>query len=194
VYAEADHDLVRRSVDESAAVMNALLDDKLVADVVRAADIVAAALESGGKLLIFGNGGSAADATHLAAEFVGRFLRERPAAPALSLSDNASAITAIANDYGFENVFARQVEALGRAGDVAMAISTSGRSPNVVGGLRASSARGLRTIALTGSRDSALVHEAEVGIAVPSDATPRVQEAHTLVGHLICDLVERKWT
>jgi D-sedoheptulose 7-phosphate isomerase len=189
-----ERELVERAFGESVDLGRALLDGDLPDAVVEAVELLARALEGGGKLLLFGNGGSAADATHVAAEFVGRFLLERPAAAALSLSDNASAVTAIANDYGFETVFARQIEALGRPGDAAIAISTSGASPNVLAGLRTARERGLHTIGLIGARGVSLADYVDVLLAVPSDSTPRIQEAHTLIAHVLCELVERRWS
>jgi D-sedoheptulose 7-phosphate isomerase len=189
---EADRELVSQAMGECAAVLEALRGEALASAIAEAAAAISDCLESGGKVLLFGNGGSAADATHIAGEFVGRFLRERPAAAALSLSDNSSAVTAIANDYGFEAVFARQVEGLGRAGDVAVAISTSGNSANVLAGVRAARNGGMRTIALTGAGGGALAGEVDLLIAVPSSSTPRIQEAHSLIAHVLCDLVERR--
>jgi D-sedoheptulose 7-phosphate isomerase len=183
--------LVERRVRESLAVQERLLEPDTVAAVVGAAELIAAALQRGGKLLAFGNGGSAADATHITAELVGRFLLERRGLPALSLSDNASAVTAIANDYGYERVFARQVEALGAEGDVALGISTSGSSGNVLAGMEAARAGGLATIGLTGGDGGRLAQAADVCIVVPSDETPRIQEGHTLVAHVLCELVEQ---
>jgi D-sedoheptulose 7-phosphate isomerase len=183
--------LAERRIRESVEAQQALLDPSVVGAVVRAADLIAGALRDGGKVLAFGNGGSAADATHFAAELVGRYLLERDGLPAISLSDNASALTAISNDYGYERVFARQVEALGRRGDVALGISTSGRSANVLAGLSAARGGGLATVALTGGDGGAMRDAAEVCIVVPSGETPRVQEGHTLVTHILCELVER---
>jgi D-sedoheptulose 7-phosphate isomerase len=183
--------LVEARIRESAATIEALLDPSRLAAIAEGARLMADAVSAGGKVLLFGNGGSAADATHIAAELVGRFLVERRALPALSLSDNASAVTAIGNDYGYERIFARQVEALGAPGDVAVGISTSGRSANVLEGLAAARARGLATIGLGGAEPGPLAGAADVCIAVPSTATPRIQEAHALVGHLLCELVER---
>jgi D-sedoheptulose 7-phosphate isomerase len=183
--------LVERRIRESLAAQERLLDAETVAAVVQAAEAVAAALSQGGKLLVFGNGGSAADATHLAAELVGRFLLERRGMAALSLSDNASALTSISNDYGYERAFARQVEALASSADVALGISTSGRSPNVLAGLEAARAAGLVTLGLTGGDGGELRGATDVCIIVPSDETPRVQEGHTLVTHIICELVEQ---
>jgi D-sedoheptulose 7-phosphate isomerase len=158
---------------------------------VDAARIIARAIRQGGKLLVFGNGGSAADAQHMAAELVGRFQRERSGFAAVALTTDTSTLTSIANDYGFERVFARQIEALGRQGDAALGISTSGRSPNIVSAMAAAQARGLRTIALVGRDPAALSGTTEVLVSVPSDSTPRVQEAHRTLLHVICELVER---
>lgn len=184
-------ELVERRIRESLAAQEQLLDAATVAAVVQAADAVAAALRQGGKLLVFGNGGSAADATHIAAELVGRFMLERRGLPALSLSDNASAVTSISNDYGYERAFARQVEALAAPGDVALGISTSGRSPNVLAGLEAARAAGMVTLGLTGGDGGELRVAVDICVVAPSDETPRVQEAHTLVAHILCELVER---
>jgi D-sedoheptulose 7-phosphate isomerase len=149
------------------------------------------ALKRGGTLLIFGNGGSASDAQHAAAELVGRFERERPGLAAVALTTDLSVMTSVANDYGFDRVFARQVEALGRPGDVAFGISTSGTSPNVVAALETARARGLQTVALTGRDGGAAGRAAEIHINVPSDSTARVQEVHRTMLHVICDIVER---
>jgi phosphoheptose isomerase len=156
-----------------------------------AAALVISALRAGGKLLVFGNGGSAADAQHVAAELVGRFERERAAMAALALTTDASVMTSVANDYAFERVFARQVEGLGRKGDVALGISTSGASPNVVAGLVAARALGLTTIALTGADGGAVGRAATVHVNVPSDNAARVQEVHRTLLHVMCDIVER---
>jgi phosphoheptose isomerase len=159
--------------------------------VIEAAAAISASLHGGGKLLIFGNGGSASDAQHAAAELVGRFERERGGMAAVALTADPSVLTSISNDYGFEHVFARQVEALGRPGDIAFAISTSGNSPNVLAALAAAHARGLKTVALTGRDGGAVAHAAEIHINVPSSSTARVQEVHRTLLHVICDLVER---
>jgi D-sedoheptulose 7-phosphate isomerase len=181
--------VVRRTLDDAARV-HELLHDEAEA-IVRAADLCRAAIAAGRTVLAFGNGGSAAEAQHFAAELSGRFLHERRALSAIALTTDTSALTAIANDYGFERVFERQIEALGRPGDVAVAISTSGQSPNVVCALRAARARGLATIALTGPSGGELAEAADVCVAVPGPATPRVQEGQLTVLHLICELVER---
>jgi phosphoheptose isomerase len=156
-----------------------------------AAAAIAGSLKAGGKLLVFGNGGSAADAQHVAAELVGRFERERAAMAAIALTTDASVMTSVANDYAFDRVFARQVEGLGRSGDVALGISTSGRSPNVVAALVAARAHGLQTIALTGGDGGAVGKAAAIHVNVPSDSAARVQEVHRTLLHVMCDLVER---
>lgn len=159
--------------------------------VVRAAAAIREAFAAGGKLLAFGNGGSAADAQHLAAELAGRFERERRALAAIALTTDTSVLTSIANDYGFDRVFTRQIEAIGRPGDVAFGITTSGRSANVVNALRAAREQGLRTVALTGRDGGDAGHAAEMHINVPDASTARVQEAHRTLIHVICELVER---
>jgi D-sedoheptulose 7-phosphate isomerase len=184
--------LAERRIRESLEAQARLLEKETFAAVVRAAEAIALALRHGGKLVVFGNGGSAADATHIAAEMVGRFLLERQGLPALALTDNSSALTAIANDYGYERVFARQVEALGRPGDVALGISTSGRSDNVLAGLEAARAGGMKTVALTGGDGGAIPAQADICVVAPSAETPRIQECHTLVVHILCELVERE--
>ena len=158
--------------------------------VVRAAEALEAAFARGGKALLFGNGGSAADAQHFAAELVGRFQRVRPARAALALSTDTSVVTAIANDEGYERVFARQVEALGAPGDVAVAISTSGASPNVLAALAAARARGLAIVALTGRDGGPVGAAADVHVNVPHASAARVQEVHRTLMHAICELVE----
>jgi D-sedoheptulose 7-phosphate isomerase len=189
---EPEREIIARALEESIGMLGSLLEEQHFSALSAAVELLAGMLDNDGKLLLFGNGGSAADASHIATEFVGRFLRDRAAAPAISLSDNAAAITAIANDYGFEQIFARQVEALARPGDVALAISTSGNSPNVVAGARAAREREVPVIGLTGAGGGALAAECEILITAPSSSTPRVQEAHTFIAHALCELVERR--
>jgi D-sedoheptulose 7-phosphate isomerase len=160
--------------------------------VVAAVDVLNAALGRGAKVLIFGNGGSAADAQHFACELVGRFLRERRAVPAIALTTDSSTITAVANDYGFERVFVRQFEALGRPGDVAIGISTSGASANVLAALQCAKTRGLTTVAFTGGGGGPIGAAADVHVNVPHELTPRVQEVHRTLIHAVCDLVEQQ--
>ena len=187
--------------DGDAAVVQAIFEDTVAVHrrtrdavlprVIEAASAIRSALDAGGKLLAFGNGGSAADAQHLASELVGRFMRERRALAAIALTTDTSVVTAIGNDYGLERVFVRQVEALGNAGDVALGISTSGASANVLKALEGANRRGLRTIALTGRDGGAVGKAASIHINVPETSTPRVQEVHRTVIHAICELIER---
>lgn len=183
---------VSDSIQGSIEVKRRVLSDAgLVRTVAKVSEVLVEALEEGNKVLLFGNGGSAADAQHIAAEFVGRFAFDRRALPALALSVNTSCVTAIGNDYGFDLVFSRQIEALGRTGDVAIGISTSGNSPNVVGAITVARKMGLRTIALTGCTGGKLKNAAAYCISVPSSETPRIQECHILIGHIISELVEQ---
>jgi D-sedoheptulose 7-phosphate isomerase len=166
------------------------LADTLGPKIVDAADLIAECLKAGGKVLLFGNGGSAADAQHLAAEFVGRFVLERNALPGIALTTDSSILTAVANDYGFDQVFVRQIMALGQPRDIAIGISTSGNSPNVVKAIGVAAERGLRTIGLAGKDGGALAKAVEIAIIVPSTNTARIQECHIAVGHVLCELVE----
>jgi D-sedoheptulose 7-phosphate isomerase len=161
------------------------------AGIIRAVDAVVTALRQGRKVLAFGNGGSAADAQHFVAELVGRYEVERRAWPAIALSTDTSILTAIGNDYGFDRVFARQVEAHGQAGDVALGITTSGQSPNVLRALETANARGLVTIALTG-RGGQAGQVAAIHLGVDEDRTPRIQEVHITMLHILCELVEEE--
>ena len=187
---KSDTDLIAATLAEAVAMHERVRKGNLqpVAD---AAAAIIEALGRGGKLLLFGNGGSAADAQHVAAELVGRFEVDRVALAALALSADTSVVTSIGNDEGYERVFARQIEALGRAGDVALGISTSGLSPNVIQGLEAAKAGGLRTIALTGRDGGHAGKVADIHINVRSESTARVQEVHRTLIHAICELVER---
>ena len=183
---------IRRLFAESARARDVFLEENADA-LARAVELVGDALAAERKVLLFGNGGSAADAQHIAAEFVGRFARERRALPALALTTDTSALTAIANDYGYEHVFARQVHALGVAGDVALAISTSGRSPNVLRAVETCRERGVRTIGLTGGDGGPLATMVDVSLRVSASThSARIQETHILVGHVICELVDRR--
>ncbi|KAB2832302.1 MAG: D-sedoheptulose 7-phosphate isomerase [Candidatus Dadabacteria bacterium] len=161
-----------------------------VADVEEAASIIIKSLRAGGKILIFGNGGSAADSQHIAAEFVNRYSKERKALPALALTTDSSILTSVPNDGSFENVFSRQIEALGYKGDVAWGLTTSGKSENVLKAFKTAKAAGLRTIAFTGQDRSGVEKSAECCVSVPSKSTPRVQELHITLAHIVCELVE----
>jgi D-sedoheptulose 7-phosphate isomerase len=190
--ASPTQDAVRVLFAESARAREVFLAEGLDA-LERAVDLVADALAAGAKVLFFGNGGSAADAQHLAAELVGRFRVERRALPAIALTTDTSALTAIANDYGYDEVFARQVRALGRPGDVAVAISTSGRSPSVLRAVEACRQLGVRTIALTGGDGGALARLVDVTLCVSASThAARIQETHILIGHVLCELVDRR--
>jgi D-sedoheptulose 7-phosphate isomerase len=183
---------IRELFRESARVKEVFLAEQSAA-LARAVDVVAPAFDQGCRLLLFGNGGSAADAQHIAAELVGRFKDERRPLPAIALTTDTSALTAIANDYGYDEVFARQVRALGRAGDVALAISTSGNSPSVLRAVEAARSLGMRTIGLTGGNGGALKGLVEVSLCVSaSTLSCRIQETHILIGHVLCELVERR--
>jgi D-sedoheptulose 7-phosphate isomerase len=185
--------MVARTLEAAIALHQRVRAADLTA-VVRAAAEIAAALAGGRKVLAFGNGGSAADAQHFAAELVGRFVRERRGLAAIALSTDTSVVTSVANDYGFERVFARQMEALGNPGDVALAISTSGTSPNVVAALEGAARGGLRTVALTGRDGGPLGRAAEIHINVPDPSAARVQEVHRTLLHAICEIVEHAVT
>jgi D-sedoheptulose 7-phosphate isomerase len=182
----------RRSIQASVTVKERLLASaEVISVIVKATEILVDAFNQGNKVLLFGNGGSAADAQHIAAEFVGRFAFNRPALPALALSENSSSLTAIGNDYGFDVVFSRQIEALGRLGDVAIGISTTGDSPNVLRAVLAAKKVGLQTIALTGCTGGKLESVVDHCVLVPSNETPRIQECHILIGHILSELVEQ---
>jgi len=174
---------------ESGELKKRLADEQAEA-IGRAAQAIVTALTEGGKVMLFGNGGSAADAQHIAAEFVCRFQRDRRPLSALALTTDTSVLTAIGNDYGFEQVFARQAQALGRPGDVVVAISTSGRSPNVLAGVRAAKEMGLTTIGLTGGDGGELACLVDISIVVPATDTARIQECHIAIGHLLCEAAE----
>lgn len=162
----------------------------LSGDVSRAGDAIASALKNGGKVMFCGNGGSAADSQHLAAEFTGRFIADRRPLAGLALSTDSSALTCVSNDYGFEHVFTRQLLALGRTGDCLVGISTSGNSPNVVNAFDHARAMGVVTIGLLGRDGGALAARSDIAIIVPSQVTARIQEAHILIGHSLCAMVE----
>jgi len=178
---------------ETADTLRAMSQDAdLHARLARVADACVAALGRGNKILFAGNGGSAADAQHLAAELVSRFNYDRPGLPAFSLATDTSALTAIGNDYGYERLFARQIEAVGVAGDVLVAFSTSGRSPNILAALAAARSHGLVTVGLTGQSGGGMPDLCDHCLRTPSDATPRIQEGHITLGHTLCWLIEQR--
>lgn len=183
--------LVQRALRDGITLRQQLLDEQ-APTIVAAAAAVVASLRRGGKLLLCGNGGSAADCQHIAAELVGRFGKHpRPGLPALALTTDTSALTAIANDFSYEQIFARQVEAHGRPEDVLIALSTSGRSPNVVRAAELGKARGLKVIALCGPQPGPLGAAADLCLCAPGLTSDRIQELHITVGHIICDIVDR---
>ncbi len=182
---------IKSLITRSIEVHQQLLADEYVLEQIHSSvKTIEECLQNGHKLLFFGNGGSAADAQHIAGEFVGRFLKERRALPALALTVNSSTITAVGNDYSYDHIFARQVEAFGLRGDVAIGISTSGNSMNVVKGLKAAKAQELVTIGLVGGYGGKIQAMADYCITVPSHETPRIQECHILIGHILAALVE----
>ena len=180
--------LSREALDRAAQ------DSGLIDVAHQIAEIIASALRGGNKLLIAGNGGSAADAQHIAAEIVGRYKKDRPAYAAIALTTDTSALTAIGNDYGFEQVFARQIEGLGRRGDILLAISTSGRSPNILAALKAAQQQGLVTVGFTGNKGAGLATSCDLLLVAPSDDTAVIQQIHMALAHGICDVIEQTLT
>ena len=182
---------VKERIDASAQIKLKMAESEVVEAIKRAAEYVVQALRSGGKVLLCGNGGSAADSQHIAAELVARLRKERRAIPALALSTNTSTLTALANDYDFSKVFVRQVEAFGSPGDVLIGISTSGNSENVLKAMVFAKQQGLKTVALTGGSGGKMAAVADLSIIVPSTSVQRIQEVHITVGHILCDLIEQ---
>jgi len=182
----------RSIFEESAANLLAACTESYLAAIPAAVDMIVRAFESGGKLLVFGNGGSCTHAEHICGELVGRFLRERRGLPALALTSSPAVLTAIGNDYGFEAVFERQIQALGMEGDVAWGISTSGDSTNVVRGLKCAKESGLKTIGLTGCGGGKSAQWCDALMAVPLAETPRIQEVHLVTYHIICSAIEAR--
>ena len=182
--------LLTRSLEEHLQALKVLLDSGLP-DVESAGRLICDALAAGNKILLCGNGGSAADAQHIAAELVGRYEDQRRPFPAIALTTDTSALTALSNDFGYEEVFARQVQALGKPGDVLIAISTSGKSPNIIRAADAARSLGCKTIGLTGAQAEPLSHYCFITVQVRSERTARIQEAHITIGHLWCEMVDQ---
>ena len=183
--------LIADRIGESVAVKQALLQsEEFLTRVAEVAHVIVISLRRNGRVFFFGNGGSAADAQHLAAELAGRYLRERPGLPGLALTTNTSCVTAIGNDYGYDLVFARQLQAIGSAGDVALAISTSGNSTNVLRAVETAKEKGMTTVGLTGADGGKLKPLVDYCLCIASDQTARIQEAHILIGHILCEIVE----
>ena len=185
-------DLVRKQLSQSIETMRKVMDDEVIHDaVVRAGEITAKAMKEGRKLMVCGNGGSAADSQHLVAEFVSRLTIDRPALRAVALTTDTSILTAIGNDYSYDNVFERQVEALGNPGDVLLAISTSGNSKNCVKALKLAREMGIHTVAYTGNDGGAMAGISEINVIIPSNVTMNIQESHLALEHILCMIVER---
>ena len=185
--------LIVARIEDSLAVKQAFLrDEKSLTLVAEVASVITNSIRRGGRIFFFGNGGSAADAQHLAAELAGRYLRERPGLPALALTTNTSCLTAIGNDYGYDLVFARQLQALASSGDVALAISTSGNSASILLAAEATRKKQLVTVALTGASGGKLKPLVDYCVCVPSEHPARIQELHILIGHILCEIVEEE--
>ena len=184
---------IREQIEASVAVKQACLSEPILSVIQKMGEALVAAFKRGNKVLMFGNGGSASDAQHVVAEFVGRYKKERQPLPAIALPCNASTVTAIGNDYGYETIFSRQIEALGKEGDVVIGISTSGSSPNVIAALEAAKSRKLIRIGWSGSRKGRMDELCDVVLHVPSEDTARVQECHILIGHILCGLVDQAY-
>lgn len=183
-------DCIKDRIFDSIQVKEQIMHSQ-IGTIISIAETLIDALKKNGKLIVFGNGGSAGDSQHIAAELVGRFQMERKGLPAISLTTNTSTLTAIANDYGYEAVFSRQVEALAQKNDVVMGISTSGKAKNVNAAIRQAKKMGIKTVALTGADGGELSKIADVALVVPSSVTARIQEAHITIGHILCELVEQ---
>lgn len=178
---------LKASIQTKQAVL-----DNLVPQIEKAAQLMIKALKNGNKIMFFGNGGSAADAQHLAGELIGRFLKERKALPAIALTTDTSILTCLANDYSFDLIFARQLEGLAKSGDIAFGISTSGNSKNVLEGFAKAKEIGCQTIGLLGCSGGKIAKAVDLAIIVPSNETPRVQESHITIGHILCHLIEEE--
>ena len=183
-------DNILKAFEESIHVKEKFIEEKNIAKIFEVCKVIANAFNEGKKLILFGNGGSSTDASHIAAEFVNRFKRERPGLPAIALNTDMAVITSIANDYDFSEIFAKQLKALADEGDVVIAISTSGNSPNIMKAMDVAKKRKLTTIAFTGLKGEKFASRATFAFVVPSDNTPRIQETHITIGHVICQIVE----
>jgi len=184
-------DRIKTALKESVEVKNQVMK-KLVPQIEQAARWMIESLKTGNKVLLFGNGGSAADAQHLAAELTGRYLKDRKSLPAIALTTDTSILTSLSNDYGFETIFARQIEGLAKAGDIAIGISTSGNSRNVLEGVEKAKELGCRTIGLLGCDGGRIAEVVDLALTVPCKSTPRIQESHITIGHILCGLIEQE--
>jgi D-sedoheptulose 7-phosphate isomerase len=183
--------LIQKRFKESAEVKGRFLKESL-SKLLETIKLVSHTFEAGNKLFFFGNGGSAADAQHMVAEFVNRYIMDRPPLPAIALTTDTSILTSVSNDMAFIDIFSRQIKALGKEGDVAIGISTSGNSPNVIKAFEVAREMGMKTVALTGNDGGVLAKLADISLIVPSNSTPRIQETHILIGHLLCEMVEHQ--
>ena len=183
--------IIQKRFKESAEVKARFLKENL-SKLLEAIKLVSHTFEAGNKLFFFGNGGSAADAQHIVAEFVNRYIMDRPPLPAIALTTDTSILTSVSNDMAFNDIFSRQLKALGKEGDVAVGISTSGNSSNVIKAFEAAKEMGMKTVALTGNDGGVLAKIADISLIVSSSSTPRIQETHILVGHLLCEMVEHQ--
>ena len=183
--------IILKRFKESSEVKTRFLKENL-SRLLEAVNLVSHAFEAGNKLFFFGNGGSAADAQHLAAEFVNRYIMDRPPLPAIALTTDTSILTSISNDFTFAEVFMKQLRALGKDGDVAIGLSTTGASPNVIKAFEVGKEMGMKTIAFTGNDGGILAKIADIPLVVPSTSTPRIQETHILIGHILCEMVEHQ--
>jgi D-sedoheptulose 7-phosphate isomerase len=181
---------IRKVFEESIQVTEKFLDEKNIDRVNEVSRVIATAFTDGKKLILFGNGGSSADASHIAAEFINRFKRERPGLPAIALNTDMAVITAIANDYDFSEVFSKQLKVIAEEGDVVIAMSTSGNSPNILKAMEVAKKKKLVTVALTGIKGEKFASKAQYAFIVPSESTPRIQETHIILGHVVCQMVE----
>jgi len=183
-------DRIKDILLESIQVKEELLRTS-IGNIIEITEVIIGCIKKGGKVILFGNGGSASDSQHIAAELVGRFKKDRTALPAIALTTNTSVLTSLANDYGYEIIFAKQIEALGQRYDVAIGISTSGKAKNVALGIKQAKKMGIKTVAFTGSDGGELAKLADISLMVPSLVTARIQEAHITIGHIICELIEQ---
>lgn len=183
-------DKILKAFEESIHVKEIFIDEKNIDKILEAAKVIANAFNDGKKIILFGNGGSATDASHISAEFINKFKRERPGLPAIALNTDMAVITSIANDYDFSEIFSKQLKAIADEGDIVIAISTSGNSSNVLKAMDVAKKKRLTTIALTGSKGEKFASKATFAFIVPSDSTPRIQETHITIGHVICQMVE----
>jgi D-sedoheptulose 7-phosphate isomerase len=183
-------DKILKAFEDSIRVKEKFIEDKNIDRIIEVARTIASAFNDGKKLILFGNGGSSTDASHIAAEFINRFKRERPGLPAISLNTDMAVITSIANDYDFSEIYAKQLKAISEEGDVVFAISTSGNSPNILKAMDVAKKKKLTTIALTGLKGEKFASKATYAFIVPSDSTPRIQETHITLGHVLCQMVE----